>query len=78
MFPPFPPAGELVLLTLTEFFFGVGYDRAVKTFGKEHGRLFRFLVSWSVVFGTAGTLTIKALFLWGWKFEETLSPGAGV
>lgn len=71
MNPPFPPANELALLVLTELLFGFTYDRAVQWFERKNGQqLFKFLVSWSVVFGTAGTLTIKFLFLWGRVFVD--------
>lgn len=65
MNPPFPPANELVLLALTELLFGFTYNGAVSWFGRKNGRLFKFLVSWSVAFGTIGTLTIRLLFFWG-------------
>jgi len=65
MNPPFPPAIDLVLLSLTEVLFGFTYDRAVSWFERKNGKLFKFLVSWSVVLGTVGTLTIRLLFFWG-------------
>jgi hypothetical protein len=70
MFPPFPPAMELALLFVTELLFGVSYNGAVQYFETKHGNLFRFLVSWSVVFGTAGTLIIRFLFLFGTNLAE--------
>ncbi len=70
MLPPFPPANDLVFLALTECLFGIAYNQAVKWFGSKHGRLFKFLVSWSVVFGVAGTLTIRLIYFWGWTLAE--------
>lgn len=70
MNPQFPPASELALLALTELLFGFTYNGAVQWFERKNGRLFKFLVSWSVVFGTVGTLTIRVLFFWGWVSAE--------
>lgn len=70
MFPPFPPAYDLVLLFITELLFGFSYNQAVAWFGTRHEKLFKFLVSWSVVFGVAGTLSLQAIFCWGRTFQE--------
>lgn len=70
MFPPFPPAYDLVLLFIAELLFGLTYNPAVAWFGTRHEKLFKFLVSWSVVFGVAGTLFLQAIFFWGRTFLE--------
>jgi len=70
MIPTFPPSYDLMLLFFMELFFGIAYDRAISWFGTRHGRLFKFLVSWSVVFGIAGTLTIRLVIFWGRTFVE--------
>lgn len=68
MMPPFPPAVDLVLLFITELLFGFSYNQAVAWFGTRHERLFKFLVSWSVVFGVAGTIVLQLVFFWDFTF----------